>query len=206
MHQVEDPQFYFSALKAGLERIVPLDEACWKATQKHLFCRAIKKNECVIEAGKVNRNLYFLMDGLARYFYLREDGKEFNKSFVRPVNILASLRCLVRGEASSFFVQALSPAVVVGMSYEDFTRLHSTFAAWNKLGFHFLETLALKKEQREADLLLLSASDYYKRFLDEFGDLAEQIPNYHIASWLGITEVALSRIRKKLGLTQVKEK
>ncbi len=66
-----------------------------------------------------------------------------------------------------------------------------------------LEQLAIKKERREADFLLLSATERYQKFLQDYAYIVNSIANYHIASYLGITEVALSRIRSRLKLTQV---
>ncbi|MNG38637.1 hypothetical protein D3C84_1264130 [compost metagenome] len=59
------------------------------------------------------------------------------------------------------------------------------------------ESLYVKKERREMQLLTLSAEDRYRSFLEEFGALEKKIPQYYIASYLGITPVALSRIRAK---------
>ena len=64
-----------------------------------------------------------------------------------------------------------------------------------------LEQLAIKKERREADFLLMSATERYEKFLQEYAHIVDSIPNYHIASYLGITEVGLSRIRRQLKLT-----
>ncbi len=52
-----------------------------------------------------------------------------------------------------------------------------------------------------AELLMLSATERYKQFLQNNPDIAAALPNYHIASYLGITDVALSRIRRRMGLT-----
>jgi CRP-like cAMP-binding protein len=61
----------------------------------------------------------------------------------------------------------------------------------------FLALLALKKERREASFLLLDAGERYEAFLEDFADLVPRLPQYHIASYLGITPVALSRIRSR---------
>jgi CRP-like cAMP-binding protein len=71
-------------------------------------------------------------------------------------------------------------------------------ACWERLGRKNAEQLVLIKEAREKELLLDSLEVRYQRFLQEFPGLADRIPQYHIASYLGVTDVALSRIRKKI--------
>jgi len=68
------------------------------------------------------------------------------------------------------------------------------------LHLRIFERLIIKKERREADFLLLNAQSRYEKFLDEYSMIESAVQNYHIASYLGITEVTLSRIRKEMGL------
>ena len=77
-------------------------------------------------------------------------------------------------------------------------KLYERHACWERLGRKNAENLALVKESREKELLLDSLEIRYRRFLKEFPGLADRIPQYHIASYLGVTDVALSRIRKKI--------
>ena len=165
--------------------------------------RTFAAGENVIEAGDRVREINFVVTGLARYYYLTSEGKEFNKSFARTGQVLSSVSSLVSGAPSPFSIQALEPCECLTISYADLEELCNGYREWEILARRLLEQLAIKKERREADFLLLSASERYTKFLDEFADVADRIPNYHIASYLGITEVALSRIRKRLGFIPV---
>ena len=76
--------------------------------------------------------------------------------------------------------------------------LYRESLAWANFGRMYMETIAVRKAKREAAFLLDSAERRYLDFLQESPELAERLPLYHIASFLGITDVALSRIRKRI--------
>ncbi|MBY4675329.1 Crp/Fnr family transcriptional regulator [Marinobacterium arenosum] len=192
-------------LHQALAAVVPLSGSAWQAAEP-LFSRCrFEADEHLLSAGRPVDQLLFLTSGLARYYYLNRDGREFNKSFCGPGQVASSVLSLVTGEPAPFHIQALAPAECLSLRYTDFLMLADSQADWNRLYRRMLELLVIKKERREADFLLLSAEQRYQKFLAEFGQLAGQIPNYHIASYLGITEVALSRIRRRMGLTRVNE-
>ena len=140
----------------------------------------------------------FLVSGIARYYYLSVEGKERNKSFAKPICAITSLPTLIDASPATFSAQALSDCVCLSISYQQIQELNDSYKCWARLCLRIFERLALEKDVRIAELLMCSATERYLIFLEEYAELAEQIPNYHIASYLGITEVALSRIRNKL--------
>lgn len=190
-------------LRTKLEEIVPFTDAGWSAAG-HLFrSRSFGAGAHVIEAGQIITELHFLLSGIARYYYLTTDGKEFNKSFARCGHVLSSVSSLVTGAPSPFFIQALEPCECLSINYANFNVLCEGYREWERLARRLLEQLVIKKERREAAFLLLSAAERYRKYLLEFADVADRIPHYHVASYLGITDVALSRIRRRLGLVRL---
>lgn len=195
-----------NALRTFWNRIIPLSDQAWSAAESLFDIRGYAANEHLILAGNHVSQIYFLLSGITRFYYLAANGKEFNKSFSGPGQAVSSVLSLVTGKPSPFYIQALTPTQLLTLNYEDMLTLCRLHPEWAALRTCMLEQLVIKKEQREADFLLLSATERYQKFLHDFAHLAENIPNFHIASYIGITEVALSRIRKQLGLTMVKEK
>jgi CRP-like cAMP-binding protein len=188
-------------LKILLARQQPLSETSWSAAAGQFVYRRYQAGEYVIEAGQSVSRIGFLVEGLARYYYLTREGKEFNKGFAQPGHPLTSVIALVTGQPSPFYIQALDACECLFLDYEALAALCDQHREWERLARHLLEQLAIKKERREADFLLRSPQERYQQFLKEFEEVADRVPNYHIASYLGITEVALSRIRRRLGLT-----
>jgi len=197
------PDSVLSELRSSLNKLLPLEDAAWIAAVPHFSYRRFPAGAYMIEAGNVTTDLYFLTSGLARFYYLTPNGKQFNKSFSTNGQALSSISSLVMGAPSPFYVQALDSCECLSISYRDFLTLSDQHRDWERLRARLLEQLAIKQERRAADFLLLSAEERYEKFLHEYAHVADSIPNYHVASYLGITEVALSRIRRRMGLTRV---
>jgi CRP-like cAMP-binding protein len=161
--------------------------------------RRFQADDVLFSAGDRPDVLYFIQSGLVRFFYLTDDGKEFNKNFVAAGSVVTSLSTFLSGVPSPFFTQALEETVAIALPMEFVRRQIEADIHWERLLSRSVAMLALKKEQREASFLLQDASARYEAFLEEFSDLASRLPQYHIASYLGITPVALSRIRARRG-------
>lgn len=84
------------------------------------------------------------------------------------------------------------------ISKDDIDKLSQQIPEWNTLGLRFFEKLFLKKEKRNASLLLTSAKDRYLAIINETPQLVERVPLYYIAQYIGIKPESLSRIRKEL--------
>ncbi|MCW8127480.1 Crp/Fnr family transcriptional regulator [Microbulbifer halophilus] len=192
-------------LRMLLSRIVTIPDPAWEAARPLFVSRPFGAAAHLVEAGVSTETLFFLTEGLVRFYYLDAQGREYNKSFAGEGLVVTSVSSLVTGTPSPFFIQALLPVRSLAMGYRDYLGLAESFPAWRQLQLRLLEQLVIKKERREADFLRLPAAERYRQFLREHAAIADAIPNYHIASYLGITEVALSRIRRRLKLTGVND-
>lgn len=192
-----------STLYDILSDISPLSQATWNEAKPHFSLKTLPKGAHLFDIGDKVTDFYFLVEGLARYYYISENGKEFNKSFAeKPGHLLSSISSVsMKEEVSPFCVETLSEFTVLCISYETFLELGAKYKEWNGLMLSIYERLIVKKERREADFLLLSAKERYLKFLNDYSMIESAVANYHIASYLGITEVALSRIRKEMKLT-----
>jgi len=179
---------------------IPLGE--WEYLVPRLSERTFEKSDYLVRAGDVANNFYFIVRGLVRFFYSTEDGKEFNKHFAMENGFAGSFHSLVLHEPCGFFIQALERTETIVLPNQLLYELYERHACWERLGRRNAENLALVKESREKELLLDSLEIRYRRFLKEYPGLADRVPQYHIASYLGVTDVALSRIRKKSNINQ----
>ncbi len=177
---------------------IPEDE--WEYFVPRLRECRFEKNEYLVRAGDVAKNFHFIIEGLVRFFYSTEDGKEFNKSFAMENGYAGSFHSLVLQAPCGFFIQALERTDTLVLPNQLLRELYERHSCWERLGRRNAENLVLVKEAREKELLLDSLETRYRRFLREYPGLADRIPQYHIASYLGVTNVALSRIRRKINL------
>jgi CRP-like cAMP-binding protein len=180
------------------EKLAAIPQEEWEAFIQHLSERVFEKNDYLVRAGEVANNFYFIVRGLVRFFYSTEDGKEFNKHFAMENGYAGSFHSLVLGEPCGYFIQALERTETIVLPNQVLNESYDRHPCWERIGRRNAENLAIFKEMREKEFLLDSLETRYRRFLKEYPGVADRIPQYHIASYLGVTDVALSRIRKKI--------
>jgi len=185
-------------LKALLLSLASIPEAEWLWLQARLKARVFAPGDVLFRPGVMDAGIHFIQQGLVRYFYLTEDGLERNHTFAAEGNLTGCLPTFAGGEPCSFTVEAIEATRTLEIPSSVFLSLDDRHPCWLRLKLKLAQHVALRKEAREADFLLDSAETRYRRFLADHAKLAERIPLYHIASWLGITPVALSRIRRRL--------
>ena len=175
---------------------IPADE--WEWFIPNLSEKTFEKNDFLVRAGDVTKNFYFITSGLVRFFYNTVEGKEFNKHFVMENGFAGSYHSLVLEAPCGFYIQALAKTTTILLPHEVMNAFYERHPCWERLGRKNAEYMFLFKEAREKELLLDSLEVRYQRFIKNFPGLAQKIPQYHIASYLGVTDVALSRVRKKI--------
>lgn len=186
---------HFKSTISMMNHIPPKE---WDYLQTRLRETHFEKHEFLVCAGDIAQNFYFIHRGLARFFYINEDGKEFNKHFAMEGGFAGSFLSLVKGKACPYFIQAMEHVCAVILPNHLLYELYERHTCWERMGRYNAEQLLLFKEAREKEMLLDSLETRYLRFLEEFPGLVKRVPQYHIASYLGVTDVALSRIRRKI--------
>jgi CRP-like cAMP-binding protein len=183
---------------ATATQFTDVSEEARKAMTRILTLKKFTKNQFLVSAGEVNGDLFYIHQGLVRFVYTTEDGREFNKSFSSENCFIGCLRSMLTLQPCRFSIQALEPTQALVISTDARISLWKNFPEWERLGRLLVERLALNKEEREAQFLLDPVEKRYQQFLADHPALSERVAQYHIASYLGITDVALSRIRKRL--------
>jgi len=181
-----------------LERLVrsePAVAAQWQTLPRRQFA----PGDCLQPAAQPCTRSWLIEQGLVRCFYLAEQGTERNRSFhTEGAWVGGSMPPLV--VPSPYNIEALEPTQVVELSYATLQAWHRQFPSIQALLNEAMSYLFAKQSQREAALLSLSPQARYEAFLADQGALAERLPIHHVASYLGISNVSLSRIRARLGM------
>ena len=185
-------------LKETFEQMVSIPESEWEYVVPYFSERTFQKSDFIVRAGELSNNFYFIIKGLVRYFYLTMSGKEFNKHFAMENRLAGSFQSLVLNKPCGFFIQALERTETLVLPNRLLTESFDRHVCWERIGRINAERLAIMKELREKEFLLDSLEIRYRRFLEEYPGLLNRVPQYHIASYLGVTDVALSRIKKKV--------
>lgn len=167
-----------------------------KSALRSIFAEgSIKKGEDFIREGETGERLAFLQEGLLRSYYISPKGQEYNKHFFTAGSFVVPVTSLVTGQPSPVYIGALEDSNILVASYKDLEALYAEHLHLNILGRKLVEFGWIGKERRETQLIMLDATARYQAFLIEFPGLEQRIPQYQIASYLGITPVQLSRIR-----------
>jgi CRP-like cAMP-binding protein len=164
---------------------------------------ALKKGDNFISEGEVPKKFAFINKGLFRYYYVDRKGNEFTKGFFEENVFLSSYSAMSAGRESFFSIEALEDSSLVVFEYSHWKELFKKHNCWSLLLIAILEKGFTKKETREREFLLLDAEERYRSFLQNYPGLEQRVKQHMIASYLGITNVALSRVRKKMGLVNV---
>ncbi len=166
--------------------------------ESRLHLLKLKKNEFLVREGDTPDKIAIVITGLFRAFYLTPNGEEKTIVFRERGRVLSTYSSFVKDEDSKFSIQALEESVVLYITIKDFEILMSQDVCWQVITGNYYMNIYIEKEARERELLSNNAKTNYKKFLNDYPGLIHRINHYYIASYLGISNVSLSRIRKEL--------
>lgn len=170
----------------------------WSYLDVPFETHVIAKQECLFQQGELAERLFFMHSGLVRYVSVSDDGREFTHTFTRGPSIIGSTLSMVTGEVAPFGIQALEDCLVTSYPWQAFYQQMRHEKGFLEYYVHFLERIFILKAERERALARDSAERRYLDFCVNFSELKDHIPQQYIASYIGITPVALSRIRQRL--------
>ncbi len=186
-----------SRLKTVFEQELDASMEGWQQLAQKFYHREMSAQEHWIQAGDVCNELCFILDGLLRVYYIDGDGNEVNQHFYQANEVIAPISAIISDEPCQYYIQVLEPAQLMLADYNQLYEYGSDNPEWLRLEIKMLQRVFVKNARHEARLLLGNAEQRYKWFCKEYPELLERLPQYHIASFLGITPVSLSRLRKK---------
>jgi CRP-like cAMP-binding protein len=178
----------------SLQRISPISAEAWDDFQVLMEPLSLKRNEYLVSEGSRVKYAYILLDGVIRVFYNKE-GNEYNKTFFIPGMFPTPLTALLSGTPSALSFQALLPCELIRFSFHHFRNLFVEHRSLETFMLRVLEQEWITKERHDIQMVTNDATENYMVFRKEYPNLENQIPLYHIASYLGITPIQLSRIR-----------
>jgi CRP-like cAMP-binding protein len=184
--------------KQLLQRLAAAELPEWERFAATLRSRTLPAGETLFDAGVAWPWLTVVARGLFKLVYLRADGTERIKSFIAEGGFFASLAGLPPGGRTTFAAVAMEPSRVEQLSYAALRDFGDRHIAWQRALRAGIEIYGARKEKRERELLMLTPPQRYRLFLDEDAALAARIPQKDLALHLGVTPVALSRIRGRL--------
>jgi CRP-like cAMP-binding protein len=157
-----------------------------------------KKNEFISKIGETSKDFYIIKSGIVRSYYCDEKGKQSIRTIFTANKTTGSLASLISKRPSILNYDCLTDCVLYKFNFNELKTLIATDINIASLYSTMLEYLFLHMESRIYDLTLLNATEKYLKLKAEIPDIEKHIAQYHIASYLNITAVQLSRIRKEI--------
>jgi len=184
-------------LKDYFNAISKLNESTWAKILPLFKEVKLLKNEYFAKENKTAHQIAFLKTGVVRAFFLNQEGKEYNKQFFVGQSLIGAYTSLLTGNVNLIAQQALTDCVIYTCDYASLTILYIEYPDLERFARIIAEHYFLEKEKKEIEIVLLDASQRYLLFKKEFPTLEQIIPQFHIASYLGISATQLSRIRRQ---------
>jgi len=158
----------------------------------------LKKGDYFIKKGQYAREIAFLETGIVRAYYINSDGKEYNKTFFSAPTIIGSYASLISKQKNEVAQQALTNCKIWKASFHKIEELAEGNFELERLRRIIAENYFLHNEKKEIEMAMLDAEERYLILQKEYPGIELEIPQYHIASYLGISATQLSRIRNKM--------
>ena|SRR6218665_1847281 len=162
------------------------------------IAREIKKDEYYHEAGKIPGEVIFLTSGIMRVSYYNNKGDDITKYFMEENSFVADINNYNQNTPSTEYVQAITDCQYIAFSKQAMQELSMTIIGWDSIVAKITAKGLAEKVNKISPMMTEDATERYLQFLDKFPNLVNRIPLSYLASYLGITQSSLSRIRKNI--------
>lgn len=164
--------------------------------------KLLKKDMFFIQEGEKSTEIGFIVKGVFRSYYIDKIGNDITKYFYAEGGTLFSYMAHLCQKESMYYIQALEDSELLVVKISDFEKIvegnYQLLLFYKKM----IDSVLIVKEEHASSFKLLSSTERYKQFLVTYPGLEKRLKQCQLASYLGITPVSLSRIRKKLNLNK----
>lgn len=186
---------HLNRFRSFISNYIKLLNEEWKDFYSILNIKAYKKGEFLTSDGDTIL-VGYIVNGIFRTFFNTEEGSEFTIEFCKENEIIADYRVITNNSLSNYATIALEDSLIIYFNWSAFLDLCSKHPNLDEFRNKQINLYYTEKLEREKDLISLKAEDRYIKLLEKSPWIKYRVPQYQIASYLGITPEALSRIKK----------
>ena len=155
----------------------------------------VSKGDVLIGQGQAVKNTYFVKEGCIRSYCIDKNGKEHTLQFAIKNWWISDFIAIYTNELSTLTIECITDSNIIEFNAKKLDGIYSIFPEFEQFQRKNLERHVVSLHKRILNQLQLTAAERYELFLHQYPDIEQYTPNYHIASYLGITQQSLSRIR-----------
>ena len=157
--------------------------------------KTLPKGEVLIRQGQIVKKTFYVTSGCLRSYCIDKNGKEHTLLFAIKDWWISDFIAIHNNEFATLTVECLTESKVIEFNTKELDGIHARFPEFEPYQRHNLERHIVSLHKRILNQLQLSAVERYDLFLNQYPDIEQHTRNFHIASYLGITQQSLSRIR-----------
>jgi CRP-like cAMP-binding protein len=180
-----------------LQSIHPLSTALQQHLSTVLKVKKLSRKEYLLKQGRINKEICFIKKGLLRCFYIKDE-KEVCSWFMKEDDVTISVESFFRQQNSNESIQALEDCMLYYITYDELQYIYKVFPEFNFIGRVFAEQYYTLSEQRLYSIRMQRSFERYDFLMENQPELIRRVPSKYLASYLGITEETLSRVRSKV--------
>ena len=184
-------------IKIALFEFIDLTESEWLVFSESFIVKHYNKGEYLLKADDLCDYVGFVDKGFFTFFYLIE-GVQHIRGFFFPNEFISNYSCFLLENKSKFNIQALEDSSVTLIHRDALFRLYEKLPKVQELSRNIVENLYIEVSEKYESFFLKTAEERYLELINSRPTIIQRIPQYMIASYLGITPEGLSRIRKRL--------
>ena len=181
-----------------VNKVSPVSEASLDLISDLIVVEVYEKGDVFINRGKKNNKEYFVYEGVCRSFLLSPEGEEVTLSYFPEGSVLSPNKTRTANQISHLNFQALTKLTVASLNADKFEQLMINHMDIREFGNMVLQNELLAKVEKEIGLASLNARERLILFREKYHFLENLISHVDIASYLGITNISLSRLRREL--------
>ncbi|MFV9550439.1 Crp/Fnr family transcriptional regulator [Algibacter sp. PT7-4] len=184
-------------IRKFIDNISPMNDSDWELFASKLKKVKLKKNTTILEVGKIENYLSFISKGIVR-LYIPREASDLTFGFLFENEFVTAYDSFLTQSPSEYQIETLTETTLWKISNNDLQDVYKNTQNGNIIGRKMAEKMFLIKSKREISLLNKTAEERYLDLFLNRPKLLQQIPLKYIASYIGITPQALSRIRKRI--------
>lgn len=156
-----------------------------------------KKGTVLLREGQIAMDSYFTLEGCVRQYYLI-DGEEKTVSFFTEGESISSLNSYLHGTPANHFLECVEDCTLAILNVDKERELYKKVRGFESLCRASVEEDYAKQQQLMAAFIIKTPEERYLDLLEHRADLLQRVPQYHLASYLGVKPESLSRIRRRI--------
>lgn len=164
---------------------------------KNLKISTFAKGDILLKEGNICKHVYFIHKGALRFFYINENGNDITHWFAFEGDFITEVNSFYTQASSSFYIETMENCELIAFSLEKIQLLSDKYPEFNKLEKKIYRKSIIEMGQKIMDLQFRDARTRYDNLVKKQEDILLRVPLGHIASYLGITQPSLSRIRQQ---------